>query len=95
MDVRRLVGKNLRRLRLEKGWSQEELAFRSKLDRTYVSGVERGVRNPTVLVLSRLGGALGVKEAVFLSVNHKPKCRQSELRTEHSHRCGACRCRII
>jgi len=66
MDVRRLVGKNLRRLRLEKGWSQEELAFRSKLDRTYVSGVERGVRNPTVLVLSRLGGALGVREAVLL-----------------------------
>jgi transcriptional regulator with XRE-family HTH domain len=66
MDVRRLVGKNLRRLRLEKGWSQEELAFRAKLDRTYVSGVERGVRNPTVLVLSQLGDALGIEEALLL-----------------------------
>jgi transcriptional regulator with XRE-family HTH domain len=66
MDVRRLVGQNLRRLRLEKGWSQEELAFRSDLDRTYVSGVERGVRNPTIIVLSQLGHALGVDEAAFL-----------------------------
>lgn len=60
MDVRRRVGLNVKRLRLEKGLSQEALAFEAKLHRTYVSGVERGVRNPTVVVLEGLAKALGV-----------------------------------
>jgi transcriptional regulator with XRE-family HTH domain len=60
MDIRRLVGRNLRRLRLERGISQEELAFQADIDRTYVSGLERGVRNPTVLVLDRLARVLDV-----------------------------------
>jgi transcriptional regulator with XRE-family HTH domain len=61
MDIRRRVGQNVQRLRLAKGWSQEELADRSGLHRTYVSGVERGVRNPTVTVLEKLASALGAK----------------------------------
>ena len=40
------------------GWSQEEFAFRSGLHRTYVSGIERGTRNPTVIVLEQLAVAL-------------------------------------
>lgn len=60
MDVRCRVGLNVKRYRLEKGWSQEALAFEAKLHRTYVSGVERGVRNPTVIVLEGLANALGV-----------------------------------
>ena len=60
MDVRARLARNLRNLRLGRDWSQEELAARSGLDRTYVSGVERGVRNPTVEVLDRLARALGV-----------------------------------
>ncbi len=43
------------------GLSQEELAFRSELDRTYVSGVERGVRNPTLKTMLRLAQALQTK----------------------------------
>jgi transcriptional regulator with XRE-family HTH domain len=66
MDVRRLVGLNVRRLRLELGLSQEELAFRAELDRTYVSGVERGVRNPTVLVIAQLAEALNVEPHLLL-----------------------------
>jgi transcriptional regulator with XRE-family HTH domain len=59
MDVRERLSRNLQRLRSEKGWSQEELAFQSGLHRTYVSGVERGVRNPTVTVVEKLARALG------------------------------------
>ena len=60
MDVRRRVGLNLKRLRQERGLSQEAFAFQAGLHRTYVSGVERGVRNPTVLVLEALARALDV-----------------------------------
>jgi transcriptional regulator with XRE-family HTH domain len=66
MDICLLVGKNLRHLRQAKGWSQEDLALTAGIDRTYVSGVERGVRNPTVLVLSQLASALQVEAAVLL-----------------------------
>jgi transcriptional regulator with XRE-family HTH domain len=60
MDIRRRVGLNVRRFRTERGWSQEELAFECGLHRTYISGVERGVRNPTVLVLDEIATALKV-----------------------------------
>lgn len=50
----------MQRLRQDQGWSQEELAERAGLHRTYVSGVERGVRNPTVTVLEKLARGLGV-----------------------------------
>lgn len=60
MDVRKKLGSNVQRLRHEKGLSQEELAERAGLHRTYVSGVERGVRNPTVTVLEKLALGLGV-----------------------------------
>lgn len=65
-DYRKIVGKNVRALREQVGISQEELGFRSGLDRTYVSGVERGVRNPTVVVLARLAVALGVEPSALL-----------------------------
>jgi transcriptional regulator with XRE-family HTH domain len=60
MDVRQRLKQNLQRLRAEKGWSQEELADRSGLHRTYISGVERGVRNPTITVVERIAAALDV-----------------------------------
>lgn len=63
MDIRKRVGANIRRLRQEAGWSQEELGDRAGIDRTYVSGVERGVRNPTLTVLERFAVALGVDAA--------------------------------
>lgn len=61
MTIRRLVGQNLKRYREAVGLSQEALAFECGLHRTYVSGVERGVRNPTVEVLSKLAAPLGVE----------------------------------
>lgn len=66
MSICKKVGQNLRRVREEAGYSQEDLADRAGLHRTYVSGVERGVRNPTVTVLEKLARALKVKPSVLL-----------------------------
>lgn len=67
MDARQTVGKNVRALREQRGWSQEELAERSGLHRTYISGVERGVRNPTVTVLTSLAEALLIDASCLLA----------------------------
>ena len=66
MTILSSFAENLKHLRSEKGWSQEEFAERSGLHRTYISGLERGARNPTLLVLERLATALEVHEAVLL-----------------------------
>ena len=58
MDIRRRVGLNVRKLREERGLSQEALAFDCGIHRTYISGVERGIRNPTVTVLQKIARAL-------------------------------------
>lgn len=58
MDVRHRLAANMKRLRKERGWSQEALADEAKLDRTYISGIERIVRNPTVTVVERVAVAL-------------------------------------
>lgn len=52
-------GKNLRKHRLDKGLSQEALAEKADLDSTYISGIERGVRNPSLLSIIRIAKALG------------------------------------
>ena len=65
MDIRKQVGRNVRRYRLERDWSQEELAFESGLHQTYLSGVENGTRNPTITVLKKLADALGVPPAAL------------------------------
>lgn len=67
MDVRKRVGLNLKKLREAKGLSQEALAFEAGLHRTYVSGVERGVRNPTVTVLEKIALALKATAAELLA----------------------------
>jgi len=59
VDIASQVGPAIRTLRDEVGISQEELAGRSGLDRTYISGIERGRRNPSVRSLQRVSDALG------------------------------------
>lgn len=59
MDLSKHFGGAVRRHRELLRISQEELADRARLDRTYVSGIERGRRNPTLKVLQRLADALG------------------------------------
>ena len=60
MRGRELVGKNVRRIRVAQGVSQERLAFDSGVDRSYLGGLERGEENPTVDVLDRLAATLAV-----------------------------------
>lgn len=59
MDVRRQVGLNFRRLRAERGWAQEEAAEHTGVSQQYISGLERGLRNPTVLTLHELTAPFG------------------------------------
>lgn len=61
MDIRERLAANIVKLRKDKGWSQEELADRAGLHRTYVSGVERCVRNPTITVVEKLAKAFEVE----------------------------------
>jgi len=58
MDVRDRLAANMKRLRKERGWSQEALADAGDLDRTYISGIERKVKNPTITVMDRIAVAL-------------------------------------
>jgi transcriptional regulator with XRE-family HTH domain len=66
-DWRRIVGANVRRLRQARGLTQEEVAFRSQIDLTYLGGIERGVRNPSLLVMVRIARALSVPPAELLA----------------------------
>lgn len=61
MTSREIFAKNLRALRKQRGFSQEELAHRAGLDRTYISSLERRVYAPTLDVLDKLAAALAVK----------------------------------
>jgi transcriptional regulator with XRE-family HTH domain len=60
MDMRKLVGRNFARLRRAKGLTQEEVEVRSGFSQQYLSSLERGRRNPTVITLYELAQALGV-----------------------------------
>jgi transcriptional regulator with XRE-family HTH domain len=60
MDVRKRVGLNVQNRRRALGLSQEDLAHRARMHQTYLSGIEGGKRNPSLLVLARLADALGV-----------------------------------
>ena len=66
MDVRRRVGLNVRRFREEQGFSQEAFADHCGLHRTYISGIERGVRNPTIVILEKIAKALKVSPGALL-----------------------------
>ncbi len=60
------LGRNVRRRREEVHYSQEELAEKSSLDQTYISGIECGKRNPGIKNVARLAKALGIKTAVLV-----------------------------
>ncbi len=65
-QIRQSLADNVRRLRREAGLSQEALALSADVDRTYVSQIERGIGNPSLLILSRLCEILDVGVADLL-----------------------------
>ncbi len=60
-----LLGLNLRRLREERNYTQEVLAERCDLDSTYISGIERGIRNPSLISLTRLAKGLDISVSLL------------------------------
>jgi transcriptional regulator with XRE-family HTH domain len=59
-DWRLVLGRNVRRIRQQRKLTQEELAFEADIDLTYVGGIERGKRNPSLVVMARIADALAV-----------------------------------
>jgi transcriptional regulator with XRE-family HTH domain len=70
-DMPQVVARNLRRVRHARGLSQEEVAHRAEIDRTYVSALERAKYNPTVDMVGRLALVLGVTPASLLELPKK------------------------
>lgn len=66
VDIRHRLGRNVRRLREQAGWSQEDYADRAGIHRTYVSDIERGARNPTIEVVEKLARPLKVSAGSLL-----------------------------
>ena len=60
MELPQILGRNVREARVSLGISQEELAFRAGMKRSYVSDLERGTRNPSIKAVARLAGALNL-----------------------------------
>jgi transcriptional regulator with XRE-family HTH domain len=81
MDVRKIFGLNVRKARIGAGLSQEELAGRMGVEQFYVSGLEAGRRNITLVTLWKAALALDVEPGVLLAKGaHKPELPKSKKR---------------
>ena len=67
MDMRRLVGRNVLRLRQDAGLTQEQLSETSGFGQNYISDLERGRRNPTVVTLYEIAQALGTTPVALIT----------------------------
>jgi transcriptional regulator with XRE-family HTH domain len=76
MDMRKLVGRNFERLRREKGFTQERFAEASGFTQQYISGLERGRRNPTVVTLFHLSSTLGVSHVALVQPDDEARDEQ-------------------
>jgi transcriptional regulator with XRE-family HTH domain len=80
-SAREVLATNLRRLRLAREWSQEDLALESGLHRTFVAHVERKMRNISIDNIEKLASALGVSTAeLLLDVPHQAPTDREKLR---------------
>lgn len=69
MSIQSRVSRNIEKIRREKDLSQEEVAHRADIHQTYLSGVETGKRNPSILVVERIAKALGVEVSEIFKPN--------------------------
>ena len=72
LDYRRILAENLKAARKALNLSQEELALEADIDRTYISGIERGSRNPSLTMISKLAERLKTTPAALLTPNETP-----------------------
>ncbi len=82
MHIREILAHNLKRLRRSRRFSQEELAHRAKIDRTYVSSLERRIYSATIDIVDKLARVLGVEASDLLKrpsadSNERKKARPS------------------
>lgn len=77
-NIGQIFGDVLRRYRSDRNISQEELAHRADVDRTFVSRLERGIRQPTITTLIGIGQALGVSAADLVRETEEEYLRQRE-----------------
>ena len=82
MEVREILAINLRNLRQAQGLSQEELAHRAEIDRTYISSLERSVYAAGIDVVERLARALGVEVADLLTPPTAPSGKKRNSRSD-------------
>lgn len=71
MDMRKLVGRNFARIRREKGLTQEDVEVRSGYSQQYLSGLERGKRNPSIITLYEIAQALGVSHVELVTPDNE------------------------
>lgn len=81
MDARAIIGWNLRRLRVERGLSQERLALAAGIDRAYVGRIERGSENVTIATLEAMASALAVPVAELLTAPEPGTAKPMPLRS--------------
>jgi transcriptional regulator with XRE-family HTH domain len=86
MDLRELFAENLRRIRNEKGVSQDELAYSANVSRGYLSQLEKGVFYASLKIIGRLADALEVEPATFLTPT--PRWARERRKTATSKRSG-------
>jgi transcriptional regulator with XRE-family HTH domain len=78
MDMRKLVGRNFERLRKQKGFTQEKFSEASGFTQQYVSGLERGRRNPTIVSLFELATTLGVSHVDLVLPDDEARSERSK-----------------
>lgn len=77
MDIRQLVGANVRKYRVSAGISQEELAAQMDVDQGYVSRLEAGDRNPTIATIAEVARALGIGPSLLFEAPEQPVRKRS------------------
>ena len=86
MDMAEAVGLAVRRVRKQRGTSQEELAWQADLHRTYISGVERGVRNPSLASLETIAEALEVRLSRLMTIAEQIQSGRIKVSTARQER---------